>query len=126
MTGIDLKFDQDTMSAIVTKAILDGLGQDQRDLLIQQAVTALVTPARGGMYSSTPKTPIQEAFESAATQVCHRVAAEILTQDAAFLERVRELTREAISTAMAADSSAAEDLRRKILSAIAEAGAQHW
>lgn len=120
---MDLKFDAEFMSQVVSKAILDGISQDQRDALLAAAVEALVTPKRT-TYGMTPKTPIQEAFESAAEIACRQIAHETLTQDARFMDRVRELTREAIERALSAEGG--EELRRKILAAITDSAAASW
>ncbi len=119
---MDLKFDQQLMSQIVSKAILEGVSAEQRDTLLAAAVDALITPERGS-YGVKPKTPIQEAFEAAAKNACHQVAAQMIAEDPQFMQTVRDLTREAIDKALSADTWEAEEVRRKILGAIAESAA---
>lgn len=100
MTAPAINIPQEMLQGIVAKAILEGVGTDTRDLLIQQALTYLVAPTKmSGDYSSrnTGPSPIQQAFEIAAGQVVHQMARELVAENQEFQQAVRTMLTEAIT-----------------------------
>lgn len=115
---MDVKIDADAMSMVVSKAILEGISAEQKEALLEQAVTALITPVQRDRYSTTPaKTPLQEAFEDAARRAVQTVAYEMVEANTAFNARVREMVGEAIATAAVDDY----DLKSRVTTAVAGA-----
>jgi hypothetical protein len=115
VSGVSI--DPDTMRTVVAKAILDGLSQEQRDLVIEQAVKALITPTKpaGSFGSATGPSPLQQAFDMAVHRACNKVADEILANTPEFQERLRGLFSDTVKSAM---QSADWDLQRKISEAV--------
>ena len=116
---MDVKIDAEAMSAVVSRAILEGVSSEQRDLLLEQAVKALVTPPQRESWRAGPPdpTPLQGAFDRAAQTVVNKVAMEMVGENEEFAQRVRELVGEAISVAADRDY----DLKAKIGCAVADA-----
>lgn len=114
---MDVKIDTEAMTAVVSRAILEGISTEQRDLLLEQAVTALVTPAKTNSWDRTGTTPLQNAFNLAAQTVVNKVAFEMVEANEPFARRVRDLVGEAIATAAETDY----DLKEKVGRAVADA-----
>jgi hypothetical protein len=115
---MDVKIDADAMTAVVSRAILEGISTEQRDLLLEQAVTALVTPVKKDRYSLDPATtPLQEAFRLAAQRVVNQVATEMVEANPEFVAKVHEMVGEVIVKAAEEDYG----LKSKIQYAVAEA-----
>jgi hypothetical protein len=97
----EIKIESDAMQAIVSKAILEGIDGDQRQAILEQAVAALITP-RGerGYGRPEPTTPLQDAFDAAVRGVVNEVAREVVVDDPALRDKVRELITSAMADAV--------------------------
>ena len=114
---MDVKIDTEAMTAVVSRAILEGISTEQRDLLLEQAVTALVTPKKVNSWDRDGVTPLQEAFARAAQATVNRVAYEMVETNEAFVARIREMIGEAIAAAAEEDYN----LKEKVVQAVAGA-----
>lgn len=118
---MDVQINPDAMAALVSKAILEGIDNEQRNLLLEQAVTALVTPVKNERWSTDPgKTPLQEAFARAAQVVVNKVAMELVEANEEFAARVRDLIGEAIAVAAESDYGLKEKVGRAVADALLE------
>lgn len=97
MTG-PFTIDSASMSTIVAKAIMEGIAQDQRDILMEQAIAKLIAPSKrnDGYRTTEGPSPLQEAFDNAVEQACHRVVAELVTERPEFNDRIRAAVTEAM------------------------------
>jgi hypothetical protein len=84
MTGMTLIMDEAAVSQIITKAILEGLGTEQRDQILAQAVAFLTTPTKDN-YGRAGKTPLQNAFDMALSGCATKVAREVLESNGGVL-----------------------------------------
>lgn len=96
----DIKIESDAMQAIVSKAILEGIDDNQRDAIMEQAVAALITPRGERRYGVEPTTPLQDAFERAVQQTVGQIAHEMVSENQALLAKVCELVTDAMAEAV--------------------------
>lgn len=76
---MNLALNEEQMRAIVTKAILEGLGDEQKALIIQQAVEHMMGQPeenRGYPYNQDKRNRLQRAFDGAVEQALTVVARE--------------------------------------------------
>lgn len=107
----------DAMKSIVAKAIMEGITQDQRDVLIEQAITHLIKPGPTS-YGRTEPSPLQHAFNEAIERACNRVVDEIITERPEFNAKVRD----AVTAAMTALVDGGNyDLSQKVGNAVGNA-----
>lgn len=98
MTNINL--DGEAMQAVVSKAILEGISQDQKLSLVEQAINYLVTAPPAPAYGRTQPTPLQSAFNRAVEAVSTKVVMEII-QAEELDAAIREGCEKAIRTNLA-------------------------
>jgi hypothetical protein len=117
---VPLTIDSTAMQAIVSKAILEGIDQNQRDALLEQAVRyLLVAPPKQGYGAPEPKTPLQSAFDQAVGVAVNGVAREMVEGNQRLQQRIRELMSEAIeSILMEGDTSLADSVRQSLGEAV--------
>jgi hypothetical protein len=85
----ELKISEETMSRVLTQAILDGIGEDEKNNIIAQAVAYLTTPPKAS-YGVQPKTPLQSAFDSAMDHYVRTVVREYIERDETVKARVEQ------------------------------------
>ena len=90
---IDLSDEQ--LHGIVSEAILQAIGEKQRDAILQEAVRELLTKKKVGVYGDYT-TPIQEAFNLAVAGVAREAAREMLDTDEDIRTQVRALLKEVV------------------------------
>ena len=96
----DIKIDTGAMNQIVSKAILEGIDDNQKQTILDQAVQALIAPRKDRYGQSTGLTPIQEAFDLAVNQTIGQVARELVSENEELLTRVRGLVADAMAAAL--------------------------
>lgn len=110
---MQLNVDEKTMQALVAKAMFDGMTQDQRDGLVQKAITGILSePAN--QHDKTPA--IQRLFREQVEVAARNIARERLATDETFKANVEKLFAEA-----AAKVFNNVDNREAITSALADA-----
>lgn len=97
----DIKINHDVMQTIVHKAILEGIGTEQRDLLMQQALQYLITEPRN-TYGSPSPSPLQTAFNNAVTKAA-RLIVEELVSESDLQDRIREWAGKALTEYVSKD-----------------------
>lgn len=99
--------DDTEIKEIVTAAILTHLGQEQRDLLIKQALKELIEPktrsTRGG-YDKEEYIPLHEAFQKAVNQVAKDVLYQQFTTDTEAHKKLMAIIDEAVQQWLASDA----------------------
>lgn len=93
MTTSSITIDSEAVRAIVSKAIVDQLGEDQRQAVIAQAVEALLDEPKDHYGKTITPSPLALAFKDAVRQIAHDVVREYLAED-----RVNQQVREQIVT----------------------------
>lgn len=74
---MQLNFNDEQMRAIVSKAIIDGLGDEQKQLLIAKAIEGMLGPANPNDYHDK-RTKLEVAFDQAVSQMLAQIAREEL------------------------------------------------
>ena len=100
MTNIQIN--DESIRSAVSAAILQQLNTDNRDAILQQAVTYLITPPKD-IYGRAQPTPLQVAMNEAVARVVHRVANELIEQDEALKANIRDIATSALSKLTDAD-----------------------
>lgn len=106
MTTPAFSINSDSMQAIVSKAILEGIDAQQKDLLIEQAVKSLLVAPKSPGYGVQTKTPLQDAFDDAVRRTARTVVDEVIETEG-LADRIRALVREQVTAALASDSTLA-------------------
>jgi hypothetical protein len=114
---LDLKFDEGQMRAIVTKAILEGIETQQRDLIIQKALEHLLSPANPNSYNDK-RSKLEEAFETAVRGAMAKIATEELAKPE-NTERIRTLFAGVVEKAFSEEGQVF--MRDKMVEALAGA-----
>lgn len=78
MDGI--KIDTDTVRELVAKSIMDAIGEDQRDLIVTQAVTMLLEQPDAG-YGRKGDSPLQLAFNVEVRKIAGDVVSDYLNSE---------------------------------------------
>jgi hypothetical protein len=90
-----LPINDDQLRALISGAILSAIGPEQRDAMLTEAIKHLMTPAQDGYYGKT-MTPIQRAFNDAASAIASKHFAAMMEADIAFQERLKGMLAEAM------------------------------
>lgn len=115
---MDVKIDAEAMQSVVAKALMEGISTEQRDLIMEQAVKALITPPKNSYGRVDGQTPLQDAFDMAATSAVRTLAREAIEKHPEFRERVDAMLGEAITNAL---QGSEYDLRIKVQEAVIQA-----
>jgi hypothetical protein len=94
MAGISI--DDKTVQSLVSKAIVDELGKEGRDLLITQALETLIKPNVNAYGREEGPPPINRAFEQAVQQASWEVAREVVKEHEELRAKLRELVGDVI------------------------------
>lgn len=101
---MDIKFTDEQLQQVITKAIFDTLSAEQKEELLKKAVSSLLQPAENRGYSTYRKTQLQEAYERAAYQVAQSIIVEEMKNDETFKANVKKLYADASEKVFAGDS----------------------
>jgi hypothetical protein len=111
MTRIDIP--QEQWGAMIGAAVMASITNDNRDKLIRDAVTALLTPS--GSSWDNKKSPLQIAFEQAVNAQARLIVDAELNGNQEIQSRVRAILAEALDKALTGDN------REKLVNRMAEA-----
>lgn len=114
-----IKLDPGSVEALVHKAILEQIGEEARDKLIEGALRYLITQPQGGGYG--PKvSPLQQAFNNALTAAANQVAMDLVATSPKIKERINELLGETLGALMGHEGydEAAESLASAFTGAV--------
>lgn len=92
---MDIKLSDAALHTIVSKAILEGMGQEQRDLLVQNAIESLFKEANPSNYSDK-RTHLEVAYQRAINYTAEKIALEVLERPE-FRARVEAVVVEAVN-----------------------------
>ena len=106
----------DAMRAIVAKAVLEGISQDQRDLLVEQAIQYIITaPPKPSTYGAVQQpSPLQAAFQNAIQLSLSETARRVVDSEP-VRQRVDQLMADALADVMKTDNSSLPDAVRAAL-----------
>lgn len=95
---MEIKLDKDAVAEVVKSAILDRLGTEGQEKLIQAALEYLLTAPPRDQYewSQTPS-PLQIAFNEAVAQAARKIVADEIATQPEFVERVKLKVGEAMA-----------------------------
>lgn len=105
MNDTKITIPTDAMQAIVQKAIMESLSEDQRGVLIEAALKYLLAETRTS-YGRTPS-PLESAFNQAVAEAARVIAREII-KESAFDTKIREAVRTSLEALVSQDSLMAE------------------
>lgn len=88
---MNISMNEEQMTALVSKAIFDSLTQDAKDEMLQKALRHLMTKDDKSYGYGPKRTPLEEAFQGAASTVTRRIATEHLENDEAFKMNLESL-----------------------------------
>ncbi len=112
MTALDqlsVQLDGEALNAIVTKAILDQITAEQRKVILDQAVKALLSPKPDPYgYSRREITPVQAAFDNAVRQSAMKAAQTLVDDDVEFQGRLRNMVRDSMTKLLDSESDLAQ------------------
>ena len=116
---MDIKLDAESLKTVIAKAVLDNLGEVQREAIMRGAIEHLLTPPPSTGYGSRQDpTPIQSAFNQAVRDVALQVAKETVAGDTVIREKIRGLLVAAAERALDADGKIVEKLSGALTKAL--------
>ena len=108
---MDVRLNDDTMKDIIAKAVIDTLTPEKREELISAAIKALLTPSTStGIYGNQPKSPLQDAFDTAVRSVANEVAREQIMANTELRAKIKDMIGEAWLKLVANESGIVEKL----------------
>jgi len=111
MSGIDMK-------DVVKEAMFNALDQAKRDELVKGALAALLKePALG--YGQKAASPLQDAFENEARQICRALVKEFLSGESPEAAKLREGIRDLVVRGWEKALSRGDDIVDKLANSIA-------
>lgn len=90
-----LQINDDALKAIVTKAILDTISAEQRDILLKSALEHLMAPGDPSSFGKRAPSPLERAFQSGVERYAYRLIEERLENDPAWKAAIDGLLTEA-------------------------------
>ena len=84
------------MQELFSAALLQAMSEEQRGILIKDAIQFLMTPKDGGSFYGSKITPLQEAFRVAIRDVAQKDIADYLTTDVKVKEAIMGLIKDAV------------------------------
>jgi hypothetical protein len=98
MAEIHLEIPAEKVQEYVSAAILTGLPQETRDLLIKEAIASLMKPKEksGGYSYGTQKTVLQDAFDQAVYGAAVGAVRDFMEKDATFKQKLADLIADAV------------------------------
>ena len=89
---MEIKIPDDKMKEIVGGAILKEIGENQRDMLISQAISYLLTKQENtGYYNNKSNIPLVTAFNHALEKVVKEVAEDFIKNDPQIRASIQDL-----------------------------------
>lgn len=99
MADFNLKLDENSLKQLAAESILAQLSDENRQDILKQAVSYLLTPKESRGYGSSGKTPLQESFETEIGRLSMHVAAEVLGEMPEVKEKLKTMMVEAVERA---------------------------
>jgi predicted NAD-dependent protein-ADP-ribosyltransferase YbiA (DUF1768 family) len=78
---VEIKLDAAQIQGFVEQAIMAQIGEEQRNAVIAQAVTALLTPRESILGYRKTATPLQDAFDNAVRMVAFKAAQDLIENE---------------------------------------------
>lgn len=88
---MNISMNEEQMTALVSKAIFDGLTQQAKDEMLQKALRHLMTKEEKSYGYGPKRTPLEEAFQQSAYAVARQIAEERLAADDTFRSGIEAL-----------------------------------
>ncbi len=113
---MDLRVDSEAMQALVAKSLIDALTPDQRDKLMQQAITNLLmqSPDSTNTYRGDTRSYLQRAFDQQVVEVANKIVREQFENDAGFKANIQKLFADVAARLFA------ENMRETMVSSMAD------
>jgi hypothetical protein len=121
---MDLKLDANSMQAIVAKAILEGMSEEQRAAILTKAIEALMVERANPNSYQDRTTVIEDAFNRAAREAVYALAREKF-KEPALVARLGEVLEGAIKKVFEPDSDGAEPLTAILAKAMTQGLREH-
>jgi hypothetical protein len=97
--AVQVNIPQETMNKAVqdhvSEALLTAIDDDSRNVLIQSAIKALLTPAKDGYHKG--KTPLQDAFERSVQHFAYKMIEEEFDKNFDLQKEVKDVVAQATS-----------------------------
>jgi len=90
---MEIKIDEQAVRDVVTKSIMDQLGEDARETMISAALAYLLDPKKDGFNKGI--SPIQEAFNNAIGQAARTIVFDLVENDPDIRQKIVILVGEA-------------------------------
>lgn len=88
---MNISMNEEQMAVLVSKAIFDGLTQEAKDEMLQKALRHLMTKEKPSYGYGQPRTPLEQAYQTAAYDVAQKLVREKLEADEAFKANIEAL-----------------------------------
>ena len=100
--NIDIPKDQ--LSQIVSAAILNAITPENKEVLIKEAIAALIEPKKDSVYRhGPPRSALQDAFENAVRLIACDIVREELKVNEPLRGQIKRLVQDAMDRVMSAD-----------------------
>lgn len=119
---MQINLGEEQMRAVVSKAILESLGDEQKTLILTQAVEHLMKAPddnRGYPYNQDKRNYLQRAFDAASERALGKIADEEM-QKPENIEKIRALLGPVLEAALS-KSEAWDNMRKALAEAITRA-----
>ena len=101
-----MQITDEQVRAIVAKSILESLGPEVREKMLERAIVSIITPPKKGdygHYGQDKKSDLETQFEMAARIEVQRIVRELVEKDGTIQARIREVVGGALTKALSSD-----------------------
>lgn len=120
-----MQLDETTLKSIVAKAIFDGITPENREKLLSEAITSLLTAPPPGRYGETQRpSPLASIFENEVSNLAREAVRERFKTDPAVKEMVSALVTKSIA-AMAENDDVSSGIANLIAAALRKANSSY-
>lgn len=88
---VNISMNEEQMTALVSKAIFDGLTQEAKDEMLQKALRHLMTKDERSYGYGLKRTPLEEAMQQSAFAVARKIAEDRIASDEGFKANIEAL-----------------------------------
>lgn len=101
MATMTLELDPVALREATAQAIMGTLTPELREQMLRQSISKILSPSTDSWNRG--KSPLEEAFEQATTQVAREIVKDMVAQDQAFMAQLRDLIRKVADKVLGCD-----------------------
>ncbi len=115
---VDIKITDDHLSKFLEAAVINALGDSQKDLIIKEVVDHLVRKPPSGSYGHQSPSPLMAAVYTAADRLAVKIVSEKLENDEDFKAKLDDVLKAALVKVFAEKDNLASKMADAMVTAM--------